>query len=382
MSSFRVSHINFKKAFMAFAVVVAAIAPGLTAFVSADQLATRSITLSSASAKATGVNYDVNFTSVKAAGAFVIEFCTDSPVIGVSCAAPVGFNASSVEVGTGTTGTFTATGTANKIVAVGTIAAASPVHVEFTGITNPDSPTNLFARIVSYDTETNANAYTSTNIGSDTVVKDTGSVALKITDNIGVSAAVPETMSFCVSGQTIAADCGGTITAPSVQLGEEVSGPGSTKALVAGTVSKASIYSQISTNAANGAVVNLKSNAAGCGGLLIAGDPSKCYIGPATVAGIDGSTALFGVKVTGTTQSASGIFQAAGSYNGTNYYMGYNPVGESTGVTSTYGDEVLNTNNKPANNQNATLEFGATITNSTPAGLYSADLSLIATGKF
>lgn len=378
MSSFRVSNINFKKAFMAFAVVVAAIAPGLTAFVSADQIASRSITLSSASAKATGVSYDVNFTSVKTAEAFVIDFCSDSPVIGVACAAPAGFQTSGVEVSTATPG-FTATGAANKIVVVGTIGAASAVRVELTGITNPTDPSNLFARVISYDTEAHANDYVSTDLKVG--AQDQGSVALKITDNIGVSAAVPETMSFCVSGQVIAADCGGTITAPSIQLGEEVSGPGSTKALVAGTTSTGNVYSQISTNAAKGAVVNLKSNAVNCGGLLIAGDPTKCYINPATVAGIDGSTALFGVKVTGAAQTTAGIFQAAGSYNASNYFMGY-VIGNATGVTSTYGDEILNTNNLPANNKNATLEFGATITNSTPAGLYSADLSLIATGKF
>ena len=372
MSSFRVSNINFKKAFMAFAVVVAAIAPGLTAFVSAAQIENRSIALSSAAAGATNVSYDINFTTTQAAGAFTVEFC-DSPVIGTACTPVAGFTAAGVNVSTASaTDGFTATGTATKATVVGTM-ATGPVQVELVGINNPTAAANLYARIVSYVDGDAAAASTGP--------LDTGSVALAITDKIGVSAAVPETMSFCVSGQAIAADCGGTITAPSIQLGEEVSGPGSTKALVAGTTSTGNVYSQISTNAAKGAVVNLKSNAVNCGGLLIAGDPTKCYINPATVAGIDGSTALFGVKVTGAAQTAAGIFQAAGSYNASNYFMGY-VIGNATGVTSTYGDEILNTNNLPANNKNATLEFGATITNSTPAGLYSADLSLIATGKF
>lgn len=361
MSSFRVSHINFKKAFMAFAVVVAAIAPGLTAFVSADQLATRSITLSSAAAGTTGVSYDVNFTAVKAADTITIDFC-DSPVIGTACNGVTGFTAVGAGVSTNTPSFTLGTHTATQVTATGTITPGA-VHLELEGITNPSTASNVYARI------------TTTNGGS---AADEGSVALAFTDKIGVSAAVQESMAFCVSKTAIGADCSGVV-APSVQLGEETAGAGSPRALVAGTVSKASIYSQISTNAANGAVVNLKSNATGCGGLLIAGDPGKCYIAPAS-SGIDGTTALFGVKVTGTTQSASGIFQPVGGY-GTDYHMGW-VLGDATGVTGTYGDEVLNTNNKPANNQNATLEFGATITNSTPAGLYSADLSLIATGKF
>lgn len=370
MSSFRVSNINFKKAFMAFAVVVAAIAPGLTAFVSAAQIENRSIALSSAAASATNVSYDINFTATQSAGAFTVEFC-DSPVIGTACAPVTGFTAAGANVSTASaTDGFTATGTATKVTVEGTM-AAGPVQVELVGINNPTQVTNLYARIISYVDGDAATAATSP--------LDTGSVALAFTDKIGVSAAVPETMSFCVSNQAIDPDCApGTVSAPTVKLGETV---GTQVALVAGTVSKASIYSQISTNAANGAVVNLKSNATDCGGLIRTGAPTKCDIGPATIAGIDGSTALFGVKVTGAAQTAAGIFQTAGSYNATDYFMGFT-IGNTAGVTSTYGDEILNTDGKPANNKNATLEFGATVTNSTPAGLYTADLSLIATGKF
>lgn len=360
MSSFRVSNNNLKRLFMAFAVVVAAIAPGLTAFVSADQITSRSIALSSAAKGATSVSYDINFTAVKSADTITIDFC-DSPVIGTTCGAVTGFTAVGAEVSTNTPDFTLGTHTATQVTATGTINAGA-VHLELNGITNPATANNVYARITTTD---GGNA------------ADSGAVALAYTDKIGVTASVQESMAFCVSKTAIGADCSGVV-APSVELGEETAGAGSPRALVASTVSKASIYSQISTNAASGAVVNLKSNAAGCGGLLIAGDAGKCYIGPA-ISGIDGSTALFGVKVTGTTQSASGIFQAVGDY-GTDYHMGYTGVG--TGVTSTYGDEVLNTNDKPANNQNATLEFGATVTNSTPAGSYSADLSLIATGKF
>jgi hypothetical protein len=59
-----------------------------------------------------------------------------------------------------------------------------------------------------------------------------------------------------------------------------------------------------------------------------------------------------------------------------------NFVDGTTGVTSTYGDSLLDTANLPVNNKNVQITFGASVSNLTPAGLYSADLSLIATGKF
>ncbi len=62
-----------------------------------------------------------------------------------------------------------------------------------------------------------------------------------------------------------------------------------------------------------------------------------------------------------------------------NFTSGANP---STGVTSTFGDPFLDTAGAPANNKNMQLTFGATIADNTPAGAYSTDLSLIATGKF
>jgi hypothetical protein len=61
--------------------------------------------------------------------------------------------------------------------------------------------------------------------------------------------------------------------------------------------------------------------------------------------------------------------------------MGY-VSGDATGVTSTYGDPILDTAGAPVNNMGMPLTFGASAANDTAAGLYSADLSLIATGKF
>lgn len=68
-------------------------------------------------------------------------------------------------------------------------------------------------------------------------------------------------------------------------------------------------------------------------------------------------------------------------YSTTDYFMDW-VLGDGTGVTSPYGDPIYNTNDAPVNVGKTNLTFGANISNVTPAGNYSASMSLIATGKF
>lgn len=87
--------------------------------------------------------------------------------------------------------------------------------------------------------------------------------------------------------------------------------------------------------------------------------------------------------MTGATADANGAFAiASGSiYDPSVFKINY-AADQLTGVTSPYGDPVLDTAGAPANNKKTQLTFGASAANNTPAGLYSADFSLIATGKF
>lgn len=350
------------------------------ALVSAAQVTARSIALSNSSVSATGVTYTVDFTAVQAAGAFVVDFCSDSPVLGQTCTPPAGFDATAAA---STTAGFTSvTGATSKVTVTGTINANDVVSVAVTGITNPSTAGPLYARIVTYANVTDANGYTSTNPDVVGAHKDDGGVAMSITPTIGVSGAVLESMTFCVSGSAITDNCI-TTAAPTLKIGETV---GTTQALDASHVSTGNIYTQISTNASNGAVVNLKSNATGCGGLINSSKPTGCYILPALKTDIAFGEAKFGVKTTTATNlngNSNGTLQpvAASGYNNATYTLNY-AAGDASGVTSTYGDPFIDTNNLPANGQNMQLTFGASVTNSTPAGLYSADLSMIATGKF
>ncbi len=351
----------------------------MPALVSAAQVTERSIALSSSSAGATGVTYQVNFTAVGGAGAFVVDFCSNSPVIGQSCTAPTGFTAAAAA---STTSGFTdVTGGTNKVVVAGTINAEDEVSVALTGITNPAAAGPLYARVVTYDTDAHADAYTSTNLGTGNI--DDGGVAISITPTIAVSAAVLETMTFCIAKNTIDENCDLTGNeAPTLRLGETVGDD----VVLTTNVSTGQIHTQISTNAATGAIVSLKSNATNCGGLLRAGAPTACDILPALATDIANGEAKFGVKTataTDTGTGATGAFQpySGSGYNASTFALNF-VDGNATGITSTYGDPFLDTNNAPVNNKNMALTFGAAVSNNTPAGLYSADLSLIATGKF
>ncbi|MDB5162698.1 MAG: hypothetical protein JWO54_257 [Candidatus Saccharibacteria bacterium] len=377
MKSFRLFNRQTGSIIALVALVLAVVAPTIA---SAAQLTARSVELSSSSINATGVNYNVGFTSDGAAGGVVIDFCSNSPLINATCDSPAGFAATGA---TSAFGTVTVVD-ANTVKVAGAIAATTAITVDLDGITNPSSVGPLYVRIVTYATSGDLANYTSaTSLGAGTV--DQGGAAINITNTIGVSAAVLESMTFCVSGAIITADCA-AVTAPTLKLGETT---GTVIALSASSLSTGDIYTQISTNAVTGAVVSLKSSAIGCGGLIRAGAPSACNIGPAQQLGITAGQALFGVKTEAATSTsgvstASGAFQAkAGTgYNTGTYALNYNDTDESTGVTSTYGDPFLDTNGAPVNNKNVKLTFGASISNTTPAGLYSVDLGLIATGKF
>lgn len=371
-----------KTALLIVAVMLFSFISAGLASVSAATVTQRSIELSNSSASATGVTYRVSFRSAGAAGAFVVDFCSNTPVIGQPCTAPTGFNASNAA--SETVG-FTDVDSIDDstVVVTGSIAANTVITVELDGITNPSTAVPLYARVLTYANDTHADGYQSADPSAVGAPIDSGSIAISITDTIGVSGAVLESLLFCVSGSVIEADCSNT-TSPIVELGEEV---GAVKALIASTVSVGDVFTQISTNAADGAVVRLKSSAAGCGGLLRAGT-STCDIEPAMNGDIEAGQARFGVKTSDATSTpgtdGSGVFQpAAGSgYNNATFALNYNGDDETTGVTSMYGDSFLDTDGSPANNMNMKLTFGASVSNQTPAGTYSANLSLIATGKF
>ena len=358
------------------ALLLAAVAPGIISTQAfAAQVTERSVALSSSSLDADNVTYEVGFTAVQAAGAFTVLFCSNSPDPAESCTAPTGFTSAGAT--TATSGYTMGTKTANQLNLTSTIGAGDDVLVALDAINNPTAAGPLYARITTYAGATEATA--------GTPKLDQGSVAIQITNTIAVSGAVLESLTFCVASVDITANCANAgANLPVLQLGETV---GSIKALQVGVVSTGILYTQISTNASTGAVITLKSST-DCGGLKRVG-AAICDIVPAQISGITtNDAAKFGVK-TGTAAATTGVLTASGTiqpatgsaYNNSAFVLNY-AADNLSGVTSPLGDRFLDTDDEPANNQNMPLTFGATVTNSTPAGNYSTNLNMIATGKF
>ncbi|HEY8886796.1 MAG TPA: hypothetical protein VIM31_04865 [Candidatus Microsaccharimonas sp.] len=362
--------------FIAAAVLtVAIVVPGL---VSAAQVTQRSVGLSNSSASASAVSYEVKFTVPGAsadAGAIGIEFCSNSPDPLAVCTVPTGMVTTGATSATSGFTTVT-TPNAHTVVVAGTTHASDNIDVTIDGITNPTASGPLYARIGTYASAGAAETDVALT-GANAI--DGGGVAISITPTIGVSGAVLESMTFCVANLTITENCGDAASnLPVLKLGEPV---GSQVALDATHLSTGTLYTQLSTNAVSGAVVYLKS-ATSCGGLKRVG-ASVCDIAPALTTTFVAGAAKFGVKtgtVSGVGSNANGTIRAAGIYDNTNYK--FNFIDTTTGVTGPLGDLILDTNGAPANNQLMPLTFGASVSNSTPAGNYSTSLSLIATGKF
>ena len=339
--------------------VLTAVVP---AIVSADTITTRSVALSSSTKSNPNTSYNVTFTTVGAStGVVEIDFC-DTAVIGGACTPP-NINTSGVAVTGGHTVTSKNSDKGVKVV-LAAPASAGSVNFTLSGITNPTTAQTMYARIVTYVDDT---AYTANYVDQDTIGThlDDGSVALTITDGFSVNGSVLESLTFCASGAVFATNpigtgCTTNVTAPNLTLG---AGGVLTTALSEGT-----IQTQVSTNAVGGVAVNLKSSTTG-GGLARAG-AALSDITPMTTAGaINTGDAKFGLKLVDVTGVA-----ATAPYNTSNYYLG-------SAATGTYGEKVYGSTG-PISDGVANLTFGANISNLTPAGTYSAALSLIATGTF
>lgn len=384
MRSFTISRVfdrHTRAVAAAVGLLLATLAPAVApVFVSAAQLTDRSLELDSSSAGATGVRYHFKFTAAATAGAAVVQFCSNTPLIGEYCDTPTGFTAAGATNVSGITAISSATASTVKITK--SITAA---EMEFVlgGITNPSSTGTIYARILTYADASAADTYavtdSSSTLGSPI---DQGSVAIAITSTVAVSGDVLEALTFCVSGSDLTGtDCATGYSAPILTLGKNV-GNG-VIALDPSELSERDVFTKISTNAIGGAVVSLKSTAGvddqedPCAGLALYGT-GNCNIAAAGTSGtFAAGTAKFGVKLTlPVDNSTNGTIAVETNYDTSDYRL------DGAAAIGTYGDTIYNTSGGSANNLNTKLTFAASSTAATPAGRYSANISLIATGTF
>lgn len=394
----------------------------IPAFASAELLSQRSITMSTSAAGAEDVQYSIKFTTSKSiaiGGGVAVEFCANSAVVGDTCTRPAGMETSSgslvdvVSDGASMTndGTLDNDGPQGEEGSLLWTAAEAhsggdELEIVVGGIANPSDIGVFYARVMTFENATQLSDYDGEEADEFGDYGDEGSIALAATGGIGVTGYVLESMIFCVSGQEPSVNCGsgevdctppevdeGCVTSPSMVLGRETYEDSGIFALVSSELSTGSVFAQLSSNASGNTVVNLKSDATGCGGLYRNGDRDECHITPQNTPAstFSAGTAKFGLRVgasspaplaNGTPGSSLGTFQvASGSgYDSSNYFIDY-VDGDATGVTSTYGSPLLETDG-PVDNRNIQITFGASVTNNTPAGTYGATLSMIAVGTF
>lgn len=371
----------------------------------AVQLESRSIMLSdsapSGTVITTGVGsgtkviYKVSFTTTNTAtniGGIVIDFCAESPIAGDVCTKPTNMDTlratTAIYNATGMGGTAFAVYAADAVSAnntqrlILTRATAAPLtsSVSFelgnatNGITNPSSTGTFYARIYTYGTAAAAQAHSTP---TPTGYVDYGGIALSTTAAITITARVQENISFCLSGVSPTANCGGT-TAPALTLGE-----GSPAALSSTAVSVGNVYSQIATNALFGAVVRIR-NSNACGGLSRDGGttcpiPAAASGAATTPAAMAAGTAGFGLAI----GSSSGTVVSA-PYNGSagSNQFGMDTTTSGSNTVTTYGSQAFTTNSAPVNSTNNTWTFGATASNVTPSGIYTANIVAVATGIY
>jgi hypothetical protein len=412
---------------MLAALLVVAGLPLLQPHAAAAQFSSRSIQLSDASpsgtsitsgvGSGTNVTYRVTFTpSAAVAESMVIDFCTQDPIINDTCTAPTGMTAatgvSNVAGTAGGTG-WTLTASAGQVKLA---SDANPAHdivgstqqiFDLTGITNPSTTGTFFARMYTYANNSYGTYSSATSTGN---FVDYGGSAMAITTAVTITGRVQEQLTFCVTSASPTLwitqhDCSDSVVGsnpPALTLGHGTPTP----VLDSNNVDTGTIYSQLSTNATHGAVINMRNSNTSCGGLSADGG-TTCAI-PAIAGGANtgasamtAGTAAFGLFVSNSTADPNGgigtitpspIYHdsshvtiptnlwygmdtttATGTFAGQSAYTG--------SVTGTFGSTVASAS-APTYRVENTYVFAATAALTTPAGIYTANLSMIATGTF
>lgn len=371
------------------ALIVSMTGQFLPASVSAGQVTSRSITMSSSAASATSVTYTVTFTPATSISHpdVILDFCSNDPLIGDSCTATAGTDVPDFTSAAASGWTVSTIGS-NRGIKLTTssvdFTAATPTTITVTGVTNPSDTASFYGRILTYPTGT-AGAATSVSPGSYT---DYGGVALSTAANISITSKVFETLSYCV----FQSSCG---TPPNLTLGDATTG-----ALdVSNAYVNNSAQYTIATNAASGAAVVMRGTT-----LCRSSTPSNCNTGSSsvyTITGIGGTSATsstgseqfgFCVDTTGATGGLaaqapyndtinnchSGL--STGTYSGTSKF-GFNDSTASGGTNNASGSSVL-TSTGAISSYTGTFAFLGNISATTEAGIYTTSLNTVATGTF
>lgn len=395
----------------AFLMAVSATLPSLlgnvaNALPTGSQVTDRSIQISSSVLGATSTTYNISFKLASAHSSptlkgIIVQICdgSDTPIIGdTNCDKPAGFDwgaatptvtlTSGISGGTWVSGATAADDQTLKLSdATGAnLAAGATVNFQVTSVTNPTDTHNVtggsnagtfYARIITYTAIAgDFTNYTSANPGSTTAL-DYGGVALSLANALTVTAKVQESLTFCVyiNGASCAAGSG-----TGVILGDSNGVLADPATTYTSTATSTDPKLGISSNAQGGVAVKMKGQNL-CRKTL----PADCedadglnIIAPQTgtcvADSVSTSVEQFGVKVTtpGAGVTADADYNCAG-----NTQHAFN----TTNTTSLYGDALLATA-APSVEVTSQLQFAAKSASTSEAGIYTTNISFIATGTY
>lgn len=370
-----------------------------------DQVTDRLIRISSSSVGATSTTYNVSFKLATAHAnlrGIIVDVCdgSDTPIIGdTNCAAPAGFTwgagtptvtlTSGISGGTWVSAATTANAGRTLKLSDPTgnnLTAGTTVNFQVTSVTNPTDTNDgsagvqagtFYARIVTYNATAGDFAnYTAANPGSTNAI-DYGGIALSLANALTVTAKVQESLTFCVyiTGASCAAGTG-----TSVVLGDS-NGVLANPALTYTSTSTATDPKLgIASNAQSGVAVKMKGE-----NLCRKSAPADCedadttniivpQTGTCVADSVSASVEQFGVKVT---TPGSGVTVDADYNCGASTQHAFN----TANTTSLYGDDILATS-APSIEVTSTLQFAAKAAATTEAGIYTTNITFIATGTY
>lgn len=369
-------------------IVLAMVLPALVinSRVNAAQVEQRSIDISTSEANATGVTYSVSFDTATTSNlnGLVVQFCSDSPIIGETCSTAAGDvpDMGATPTVTNQSGaTFTVDGAnsdGDTLVLTGTntsVPSGTTVSFDITGVTNPDTPNvSFYGRIVTYATAAGAQSYAAGTPGTHV---DDGGIAMSTAEQITVTARVQERLEFCVgdSDANASNDCS-DISGNDVDLG--VLTPGAANYASVNPIDDTQIgHARLSTNAFNGAAIQYYATELQVSGATCSGTTTtdQCINEKTTAAAniaASASTEEWGMAVTSVIDDGATTGQeltVASNYDN-QYHM------------TTLASTSLASSSSIVDNEQLEIDFGATPHTTTPTGVYSSTLTFVATGTF
>lgn len=382
----------------------------------ANQLTSRSLTLTTGAPAASNVTYTLAYTVPTATTVLGVKYQACTAAIG-TCTAPSGLSFSSRVLGsvTGYTGTAFAVDTTGandcspgaSIICVNRTSGTDTNGAKtmaFTTITNPSTTnTTFFLRITTYS----ANTYTVVS------TLDNGTVASAVTQTLTISARIQEILNFCVGNTSVndattspGADCS-AISGTTVDLGTlDASTVNTSPVAIGNGGNNTNGIAMLRTNASSGATVSYRSvqgtGSNHLGALRVSGatcnagtvNTDQCITSAgSTQASFVAGTEDFGMTISGTNCGSTTAYTctfSSGSYNlirntqydglGSNTYGSSNAQGFAWDESGTV-DQIASSSGA-VDDESLILVFAATPNAVTPTGSYSTQADFIAVATY